>query len=993
MSHRASRKAPNVYTVLVAILAALTASGAVLGTVLLTRAPGATLGHKSAIVRALSLDFIGSFDSEEGQDNDPLTADPTVPKSGQALIPGLAGAVRRFWTDAGGANNTLTMATASEIQIYSDEIAFRSLGNSAVGIDLSGANTRSGETTSSGGTLLLASGSTANGGVSAAGTATTLVIDPDGTWAANANGNWSATTNWSGGIVADGGGFANFSTLNITANVTVTIDTTSRTVRRIDIGDTNDTNSYTINRTGSATLIFDNTANSSNAQLNEVLNSHGDTISAPIVLNSSLDITNASAATLTLSAGITSGTAGTKTITTSTGAVTISGVIGDGGGIIAVTQNGSGTLTLNGTNTFSGVLTVQDGTLSIATVNNSGSNGVLGNSTNAVFLGGSGTTGTLEYTGGNASSTKKFTMATGGTGVFQVDTAATTLALSGVIDGGGALTKSGAGTLTLSGTNTYSGGTTLSAGTLNIDNASALGTGAFTIVGGTIDNTSGSAVALTNAQTWNGNFAFTGTNNLTFSGAVTLGGNRIVTVNGGTLTESGAISGTGFGLTKAGAGTLTLSGTNTYSGVTDISAGTLELGSGGTTGSLSTSSTITDNATFTINRSNAVTQGTDFSGNAITGTGSLIQAGTGTTTLNAANTYSGATTISAGILNIQNATALGTTAGGTTVSSGATLQLQGGIAVGAEALTLSGTGAAGQNGALVNVSGTNDYGGPITLAADTTISSNSDTLNLSGTVDITSKTLTVSGSGDTLITGVISGSGASSTLTKSGGGTLTVNVVNTYGGGTQVNGGTLLVNNTSGSGTGTGAVTVNNGGTTLGGTGTISGAVTVGAGANLAPGNGGHTTAIFTVGTLTMEPNSNYLVDINGTTPGTGYDQVNITGAGATRLTLTNSNLVVTVGTTLSLNQTFTIVTVTGGGGYNTTQFAQGNSVTSGRYTFSITYPNYHVSDDLILTVTATPEPSTWVGGAFAFAALAFTQRRRVAHSLKRIALRSLNKS
>src|SRR6266404_4330924 len=107
MFHKASGKAPNVYTVLVALLAALTAGGAVLGTVLLTRAPGATLGPKSVIVRALSLDFIGSFDGEEGVDNGPLTVDPIVPNSGQGLTPGLAGAVGRFWTDAGGFNKTL----------------------------------------------------------------------------------------------------------------------------------------------------------------------------------------------------------------------------------------------------------------------------------------------------------------------------------------------------------------------------------------------------------------------------------------------------------------------------------------------------------------------------------------------------------------------------------------------------------------------------------------------------------------------------------------------------------------------------------------------------------------------------------------------------------------------------------------------------------------------------------------------------------------------
>ena len=58
------------------------------------------------------------------------------------------------------------------------------------------------------------------------------------------------------------------------------------------------------------------------------------------------------------------------------------------------------------------------------------------------------------------------------------------------------MTKAGAGTLTLSGANTYDGGTTLSAGTLNIHNASAIGTGTFTITGGTFSNSSGGTIIL-----------------------------------------------------------------------------------------------------------------------------------------------------------------------------------------------------------------------------------------------------------------------------------------------------------------------------------------------------------------------------------------------------------------------------------------------------------------------------------------------------------------
>ena len=78
------------------------------------------------------------------------------------------------------------------------------------------------------------------------------------------------------------------------------------------------------------------------------------------------------------------------------------------------------------------------------------------------------------------------------------------------------LVISGSGTQGLAGSNTYTGGTTLSSGQLNLNNASALGSGALTISGGTIGNTSGAAITLStnNAQNWNGDFTFTGSNDL-----------------------------------------------------------------------------------------------------------------------------------------------------------------------------------------------------------------------------------------------------------------------------------------------------------------------------------------------------------------------------------------------------------------------------------------------------------------------------------------------
>ena len=123
------------------------------------------------------------------------------------------------------------------------------------------------------------------------------------------------------------------------------------------------------------------------------------------------------------------------------------------------------------------------------------------------------------------------------------------------------------------------------------------------------------------------------------------------------------------------------------------------------------------------------------------------------------------------------------------MNSGAALQLQGGITVGAEALTLNGGGVA-NDGAVRNISGNNLWSGAVTLGSASTIASDSSTLTLSGTIANGGFTSTFGGAGDVTVSGVISGTGG---LTKSGAGTLTLSVANTFTGALNVSAGTLLL--------------------------------------------------------------------------------------------------------------------------------------------------------------------------------------------------------
>jgi outer membrane autotransporter protein len=152
---------------------------------------------------------------------------------------------------------------------------------------------------------------------------------------------------------------------------------------------------------------------------------------------------------------------------------------------------------------------------------------------------------------------------------------------------------------------------------------------------------------------------------------LTVGSNNLSTTVSGIIQDGGEAGGVGGSLVKVGTGTLTLSGANTYTGGTTINGGTLQLGAGGTSGSIIGGVVDNAGATLAFDRSDTMT----FAG-VISGAGSVAQVGDGTTILTGANTYSGLTTISAGTLAAGGVNVF-SDASHTVVESGGTLDLRG----------------------------------------------------------------------------------------------------------------------------------------------------------------------------------------------------------------------------------------------------------------------------------------------------------------------------
>ncbi|MBL9132170.1 MAG: autotransporter-associated beta strand repeat-containing protein, partial [Verrucomicrobiaceae bacterium] len=298
------------------------------------------------------------------------------------------------------------------------------------------------------------------------------------------------------------------------------------------------------------------------------------------------------------------------------------------------------------------------------------------------------------------------------------------------------------------------------------------------------------------------NIQFTGSGALQANASISLNANRDISVasgqtatfnnNGNTFTINGIVNGTGGNVESGGGGTTIFTGANTYDGTTTISAGTLQIGNGGSTGNLGAGS-VTNNGTLAFNRASGFANNFVLA-NAIGGTGGFEQNGANIITISSSNAYTGTTTINSGVLRVTANEALGTAASGTTVNSGGQLRLSGVNYTTAEALSINGTGVSGL-GALYNVGGNSTYAGAVTAATNATIGAVGSTLTLTGGLVKNGTTLTVNGNGSVIVNGTgISGAAANSDLVVDAA-TLVVNAASNYNGPTTVqNGGTFVAN-------------------------------------------------------------------------------------------------------------------------------------------------------------------------------------------------------
>jgi autotransporter-associated beta strand protein len=580
------------------------------------------------------------------------------------------------------------------------------------------------------------------------------------------------------------------------------------------------------------------------------------------------------------------------------------------------------TLILNGTSSGARIITI----------NQSSSSLDFAGTANKIT---SSSTGSLSYT---ISSPVNFA-----NGLTVDGSSINTMTISGTLTGTGGLVKTGNSFLALSGGRTFSGGLTINGGRLTLSN-NGTHTGGTILNSGRLILSSDSALgASSGALTLNGGI-------LTYSG----------TSNGQTRTVSNNI--------VIGGNVQLLDSTNIQGGATFALTGAVDLSGG--------------DRTLTVDSSGADKSSQPpviMSG--VVSNGGIIKKGTAILQLsNAANTYSGTTTVSQGTLlvganalegvagalgNATSAIELGDSVSGT---YGATLQriqllttgaTTVGRAINVNANNTSGTTIIGSR----NTSGTASYTNTITLNRGVIFAS-----NVGGKTQFSGLINDGAGSHGVTIGNYTFG------VTNTGGGVVVLNNAtgNTYDGDTTVSVGSLIVNNTSGSGTGTGSVIVNSG-ATFGGAGRSDGAISLDAGSRMSPGDMSET-GVSSVGTFTggssLTWNSDGLVGMsfNLGADQLSSDQLVLSGAFTKG---TGSTFVFNfTGSTLNESITYTLITFGSNNGFTVGDF----SAIGGDEAFQF------VLNGDSLVYSAVPEPSTYavLAGVLALAGAVWRKRRAV---------------
>jgi autotransporter-associated beta strand protein len=537
-----------------------------------------------------------------------------------------------------------------------------------------------------------------------------------GGWYKDGDGSWGSVSNWStGNTPVAARNTAIFSSV-ITANRTVTLSG-STTVGNIKFDSpvtgtsfqlyevsTTFQGSYTV--AGTDTLTLSSGVAGTRATIEVLQGNHF--ITAPVALAGGVVASPADGTSLRLSGGL------------------------QGAGGVTVAGTGTGQLVLAGASTYGGATTVNGGILRFAartalynasTASWTTNNLVINPGGVAAFnVGGSG-----EFTSSDLNTLLALGTSSGGFGpgsAVGFDTTSGNFTYSTAIanPNGGAnalgMYKLGANNLTLSGASSFTGGTTIVAGSITLGNVSALGStsGPVNLLGGSLflnnlSPTIGNLTGVTGTVVRNSGTT-AGTANLTINqtGSTTFAGNL----------TNGATAGVLLSLTKSGGGTLTLSGTNNYSGATTINAGTLQFARRNSLYNAATANWTASNlivqsgatATFNVGGTGEFTT-TDFTSLVALGTSTggfrsgssigigvnsgsvtysssianpnaganalgLTKAGAGRLILSGANTYTGPTLATGGILqfntrsSLYNAVTNSWTAANVTVQSGAT---------------------------------------------------------------------------------------------------------------------------------------------------------------------------------------------------------------------------------------------------------------------------------------------------------------------------------